>query len=184
MANLRQAAVNHDFVKENLWGSDNTKFHIVMQPASVTFNYARSRDARRARQDVTSCESGGRGYAAGKRSGSRPLSACRQHPDRDGARSGPERLASTSPINRWLIADPGHQGPVWPKPSIAVKIVKGKADQVGFAVQPGRLVVERWISCNRRLMVDARPAVGLDGPARGPRFSRLRAGGIRRRFRW
>jgi putative transposase len=27
--------------------------------------------------------------------------------------------------------------------SIAVKIVKRKADQVGFAVQPGRLVVER-----------------------------------------
>ncbi|WP_143744596.1 hypothetical protein [Mesorhizobium prunaredense] len=48
--------------------------------------------------------------------------------------------------------------------SIAVKFVKQKADQVGFAVQPGRLVVERWISRNRRLMVDARPAVGIDEP--------------------
>ena len=56
---------------------------------------------------------------------------------------------------------------MWPKPySIAVKFVKRKADQVGFAVQPGRLVVERWISRNRRLMVDARPAVGIDEPHR------------------
>ncbi|CAH2395649.1 hypothetical protein MES4922_130075 [Mesorhizobium ventifaucium] len=119
-----------------------------------------------------------------RRSGSRALSARRQHPGRDGAGSGPERLASTVPINRRLFADPGHHGPrVAEAISIAVKIVKRKADQVGFAVRPGPLVVERWISRNRRLMVDARPAVGLDGPAasdlHGTRYENHAAAGVR-----
>jgi transposase len=53
------------------------------------------------------------------------------------------------------FADPGFQCPrVAEATSLAVEIVKRQPDQVGFAIQPRRWVVERffaWISRNRRL---------------------------------
>src|ERR671911_1965595 len=64
---------------------------------------------------------------------------------------------------RCVFADSGYQGPrVAEATSIAVEIVKRKPDQVGFAVQPRRWVVERffaWISRNRRLWKDAEATI-------------------------
>lgn len=58
-----------------------------------------------------------------------------------------------------MFADAGYQGPrVAEASSIAIEILKRKPDQVGFAVQPRRWLVERflaWISRNRRLWKDA-----------------------------
>lgn len=58
-----------------------------------------------------------------------------------------------------VFADAGYQGPrVAEASSIAIEILKRKPDQVGFAVQPRRWLVERflaWISRNRRLWKDA-----------------------------
>ena len=84
--------------------------------------------------------------------------------DRDGA--GPVLQASRRPFPfiRKAFADAGYQGPrVAEATSIAVEIVKRKPDQVGFAVQPRRWVVERffaWISRNRRLWKDAEATIG------------------------
>lgn len=43
--------------------------------------------------------------------------------------------------------------------SIAVEIVKRKPDQVGFAMQPRRRVVERFFARNRRLWNDAEASI-------------------------
>lgn len=83
--------------------------------------------------------------------------------DRDGA--GPLIQASRRPFHfvEKVFADAGYQGPrVAEVTSIAVEIVKRKPDQVGFAVQPRRWVVERffaWISRNRRLWKDAEATI-------------------------
>ena len=84
--------------------------------------------------------------------------------DRDGA--GPVLQASQRPFPfiRKVLADAGYQGPrVADATCIVVEIVKRKPDQVGFAVQPRRWVVERffaWISRNCRLWKDAEAAIG------------------------
>lgn len=130
-------------------------------------------------QSVKTCESGGpRGYDAGKKIKGRKRHALVDtdgralllfpHPasiqDRDGA--GPVLQASRRPFPfiRKVFADAGYQGPrAAQATSIAVEIVKRKPDQVGFAVQPRRWVVERffaWIGRNRRLWKDAEATIG------------------------
>ena len=60
--------------------------------------------------------------------------------------------------SRSLFADSGYAGEkVATATVIAVEIVRKSPDQVGFAVQPRRWVVERffaWINRNRRLAKD------------------------------
>ena len=129
-------------------------------------------------QTVKTCESGGpRGYDAGKKIKGRKRHALVDtdgralvlfpHPasiqDRDGA--GPVLQASRRPFPfvEKVFADAGYQGPrVAEATSVAVEIVKRKPDQIGFAVQPRRWVVERffaWISRNRRLWKDAEATI-------------------------
>ncbi len=124
-------------------------------------------------QSVKTTESGGpRGYDAGKKIKGRKRHALvdtdgrglvlEPHhagiQDRDGA--GP--LLRTSrrsfPFIKRVFADGGYAGDkVASATSIAVEIVRRKPDQVGFAVQPRRWVVERffaWINRNLRLAKD------------------------------
>lgn len=67
--------------------------------------------------------------------------------DRGGA--GPVLQASRRPFPFVLkvFVDAGYQGPpIAEATSIAFEIVKRKPDQVGFAVQPRRWVVERFVA--------------------------------------
>jgi putative transposase len=83
--------------------------------------------------------------------------------DRDGA--GPLLAASRRPFPfiEKVFADAGYQGPrVATATRIAVEIVRREPDQIGFAVQPRRWVVERffaWINRNRRLWKDAEATI-------------------------
>jgi putative transposase len=129
-------------------------------------------------QSVKTCESGGPcGYDAGKKIKGRKRHALVDtdgrglvlfaHPasiqDRDGA--GPLLRASRRafPFIEKVFADAGYQGPrVAEATSIAIEIVRRRPDQIGFAVQPRRWVVERffaWISRNRRLWKDAEATI-------------------------
>ena len=129
-------------------------------------------------QSVKTNEAGGpNGYDAGKKIKGRKRHALVDtdgralvmsvHPasiqDRDGA--GPLLQASRRPFPfiEKVFADAGYQGPrVASATAIAVEIVRRKPDQVGFAVQPRRWVVERffaWISRNRRLWKDAEATI-------------------------
>lgn len=129
-------------------------------------------------QSVKTCESGGPcGYDAGKKVKGHKRHALVDmvgralvlfaHPaniqDRDGA--GPLLAASrrTCLFIVKVFADAGYQGPrVANATSVAVEIVRRKPDQVGFAVQPRRWVVERffaWINRNRRLRKDAEATI-------------------------
>ena len=124
-------------------------------------------------QSVKTTESGGpRSYDAGKKIKGRKRHALvdtdgrglvlEAHQagvqDRDGA--GPVLRASrrSFPFIEKVFADGGYAGDaVASATSIAVEIVRRKPDQVGFAVQPRRWVVERffaWINRNRRLAKD------------------------------
>lgn len=124
-------------------------------------------------QSVKTTEAGGtRGYDAGKKVKGRkrhalvdtdgrglllePHSAAIQ--DRDAA--GPLLSASRRvfPFIEKLFADSGYAGEkVATATMIVVEIVRKIPDQIGFAVQPRRWVVERffaWINRNRRLAKD------------------------------
>ena len=124
-------------------------------------------------QSVKTTEAGGpRGYDAGKKVKGRKRHALvdtdgrglvmEPHPadiqDRDGG--GP--LLSVSrrafPFIEKVFADSGYAGARVARATIiAVEIVRKNPDQVGFAVNPRRCVVERffaWISRNRRLAKD------------------------------
>jgi len=124
-------------------------------------------------QSVKTTEAGGpRGYDAGKKINGRKRHALvdtdgrglvlEPHPasvqDRDGA--GPLLRASrpSFPFIELVFADSGYAAErVALATSIAVEIVRKSPDQVGFAVQPRRWVVERffaWINRNRRLAKD------------------------------
>jgi len=124
----------------------------------------------------TSGTGGPRGYDAGKKIMGRKRHALvdtdgrglvLSHPasvqDRDGA--GPLLAASHRPFPfiEKLFADAGYQGPrVATASRIAVEIVRRKPDQIDFAVQPRRWVVERffaWINRNRRLWKDAEATI-------------------------
>jgi putative transposase len=124
-------------------------------------------------QSVKTTEAGGpRGYDAGKKVNGRKRHALvdtdgrglviEAHPasvqDRDGG--GP--LLSLSrrsfPFIERVFADAGYAGErVAGATSVALEIVRKAPDQIGFAVQPRRWVVERffaWIGRNRRLAKD------------------------------
>ncbi len=124
-------------------------------------------------QSVKTTESGGpRGYDAGKKIKGRKRHALvdtdgrglmlEPHEagiqDRDGAVPLLKQSRSSFPFVEKLFADSGYTGDtVANATSIAVEIVRRKPDQVGFAVQPRRWVVERffaWINRNRRLAKD------------------------------
>lgn len=124
-------------------------------------------------QSIKTTEAGGpRGYDAGKKIKGRKRHALvdtdgrglvlEPHPasiqDRDGG--GPLLKASrrSFPFIAKVFADSGYAGDkVAAATGIAVEIVRKNPDQVGFAVQPRRWVVERffaWINRNRRLAKD------------------------------
>ena len=124
-------------------------------------------------QSVKTTEAGGpRGYDAGNKIKGRKRHALvdtdgrglvlEAHPasiqDRDGG--GPLLCASRGsfPFIEKVFADSGYAGEkVATATVIAVEIVRKSPDQVGFAVQPRRWVVERffaWINRNRRLAKD------------------------------
>lgn len=124
-------------------------------------------------EGVKTTEAGGpRGYDAGKKINGRKRHALvdtdgrglvlEPHPasiqDRDGG--GPLLRASRGafPFIKKVFADSGYAGDKVAKATvIAVEIVRKNPDQVGFAVQPRRWVVERffaWIGRNRRLAKD------------------------------
>jgi putative transposase len=129
-------------------------------------------------QSVKTTESGGpRGYDAGKKVKGRKRHALVDtdgralllfaHPadiqDRDGA--GPLLRASRRfwPFIRTAFADSAYDAErVATATSIAVEIVRKHPDQVGFAVQPRRWVIERffaWINRNRRLAKDVEASI-------------------------
>ena len=124
-------------------------------------------------QSVKTTEAGGpRGYDAGKKIKGRKRHALvdtdgrglvlEPHPasiqDRDGG--GPLLRASRRifPFIRRFFADSGYAGEKVAKATlITVEIVRKNVDQVGFAVNPRRWVVEQffaWIGRNRRLAKD------------------------------
>jgi transposase len=124
-------------------------------------------------QSVKTTEAGGpRGYDAGKKTKGRKRHALvdtdgrglvlEPHPanvqDRDGG--GPLLQVSrrSFPFIETVFADSGYAGEkVANATVIAVEIVRKNPDQVGFAVQPRRWIVERffaWINRNRRLAKD------------------------------
>ena len=126
-------------------------------------------------QSVKTTEAGGpRGYDAGKKINGRKRHALvdtdgrglvlEPHPaeiqDRDGG--GPLLCVSRRPFPfiEKVFADSGYAGDRVARATIiAVEIVRKNPDQVGFAVNPRRWVVERffaWIGRNRRLAKDFR----------------------------
>ena len=125
-------------------------------------------------QSVKTTEAGGpRGYDAGKKikgrkrhalvdtDGRRPGAVSLTRPtSRTATAAGPLLAASRRafPFIEKVFADSGYAGKrVADATAIAVEIVRSNPDQIGFAVQPRRWVVERffaWIGRNRRLAKD------------------------------
>jgi hypothetical protein len=71
-------------------------------------------------------------------------------------------MAAPYPVIGKVFADAYYQGPrVATAIRLAVKIVHRKPDQIGYAVQPRRWVVEcfAWINRNRRLWKDAEATI-------------------------
>jgi transposase len=83
--------------------------------------------------------------------------------DRDGAVPLLKASRRFFPFIARVFADTGYAARrVAAATSIAIEIVRQMADQIGFAVQPRRWVVERffaWISRNRRLWRDAEATI-------------------------
>lgn len=124
-------------------------------------------------QSARTTEAGGpRGYDAGKKIKGRKRHAMvdtdgralvlQAHAasvqDRDGATPLLKASRNAFPFVERVFADSAYAGErVAKATSIAVEIVRKSPDQVGFAVQPRRWVVERffaWIGRNRRLAKD------------------------------
>jgi len=141
-------------------------------------------------QSVKTTEAGGpRGYDAGKKINGRKRHmlvdtdgrglVLEPHPasiqDRDGA--GPLLRVSRRifPFIQRVFADSGYAGEkVATATLIAVEIVRKNPDQVGFAVNPRRWVVERffaWIGRNRRLAKTSRPPSTQSVPSSTPHLS-------------
>ena len=124
-------------------------------------------------QSVKTTEAGGpRGYVAGKTvmgrkrhamvdTDGRPL-VLQMHPasiqDRDGAVPLLKASRRSFPFVDLAFADSAYAAErVADATCIAIEVVRKPADQVGFAVQPRRWVVERcfaWLNRNRRLVKD------------------------------
>jgi transposase len=119
---------------------------------------------------VKTTETGGpRGYDAGKKINGRKRHALvdtdgrglvlEPHPpsiqDRDGGRPLLQVSRRIFPFIQRVFADSGYAGEkITTATLIAVEIVRKNPDQIGFAVNPRRWVVERfftWIGRNRRL---------------------------------
>jgi transposase len=109
-------------------------------------------------QSAKTTEAGGpRGYDAGKKINRRKRHAC-EHPRPRWWRTASACLAARLPVH------PAHlrrrricREKVTRATSIAVEIVRKSPDQIDFAVNPRRWVVERffaWIGRNRRLAKD------------------------------
>ena len=124
-------------------------------------------------QSVKTAEAGGpRGYNAGKKVNGRKRHALvdtdgrglvpEPHPASIQDRDGGEPLLRVSrrifPFIQRVFADSGYAGEkVTTATLIALEIVRKNPDQIGFAVNPRRWVVERffaWIGRNRRLAID------------------------------
>lgn len=124
-------------------------------------------------QSVKTTEAGGpRGYDAGKKIKGRKRHALvdtdgrglvlEPHPaniqDRDGGEPLLQASRRSFPFIEKVFADSGYAGDKIANATvIAVEIVRKNPDQIGFAVQPRRWVVERffaWINRNRRLAKD------------------------------
>jgi len=119
-------------------------------------------------QSVKTTEAGGpRGYDAGKKINGRKRPDGRglvlePHPasiqDRDGSRPLLRVSRRIFPFIERVFADSGYASEKVARATlIAVEIVRKTPDQVGFAVQPRRWVVERffaWLGRNRRLAKD------------------------------
>jgi putative transposase len=129
-------------------------------------------------QSVKTTESGGpRGYDAAKKIKGRKRQAlvdtdgralllvphAANIQDRDGAVPVLKASRALFPFIERLFADTAYGGEkVQTATRIAVEIVKKNPDQVGFAVQPRRWVVERffaWIGRNRRLAKDVEATI-------------------------
>jgi transposase len=125
------------------------------------------------RQSVKTTEAGGpRGYDAAKKLNGRKRHALvdtdgrrlvlEPHPasipDRDGGAPVLQVSRRFFPFIQRVFADSGYAGEKVAKATlIAVEIVRKNADQIGFAINPRRWVVERffaWIGRNRRLAKD------------------------------
>ena len=138
-------------------------------------------------QSVKTTEAGGpRGYDAGKKINGRKRHALvdtegrglvlEPHPasiqDRDSG--GPLMRASRPifPFIQRVFADSGYAGEKVAKATlIAVEIVRKNPDQIGFAVNPRRWVVERffaWIGRNRRLAKDFEATLDSAAPSSTP----------------
>jgi transposase len=124
-------------------------------------------------QSVKTTEAGGpRGYDAGKKIKGRKRHALvdtdgrglviEPHPaslqDRDGGSDLLRASRALFPFVAKVFADSAYAGDkVAQATCVAVEIVRANPDQIGFAVQPRRWVVERffaWIGRNRRLAKD------------------------------
>jgi putative transposase len=124
-------------------------------------------------QSIKTTEAGGpRGYDAGKKINGRKRHALvdtdgrglviEPHPasiqDREGGGPLLSRSRRSFPFIERVFADSGYAGEKVAKATlIAVEIVRKNPDQIGFAVNPRRWVVERffaWIGRNRRLAKD------------------------------
>jgi len=159
------------FRDDGTWETIN--HHLLMRDRERVGRDASPTAAIMDSQSVKTTEAGGpRGYDAGKKVLGRKRHAMvdtdgralklHAHPasvqDRDGA--GPLLKASRPrfPFVERVFADSGYAGPrVAQATRVTVEIVRKQADQVGFAVQPRRWVVERffaWLGRNRRLAKD------------------------------
>jgi transposase len=129
-------------------------------------------------QSVKTTESGGpRGYDAGKKVKGRKRHAlvdtdgralvlvahAADLQDRDGAVPVLQASRALFPFIERLFADAAYSGDTLATATrIVVEIVRKNPDQVGFAVQPRRWVLERffaWIARNRRLAKDVEATI-------------------------